>query len=228
MVNTAVRMEAARLRPATVDELLETVTRRTDDAFAELAAVAEGRCDAPDLYVADLVHLLAILHGEMPSVLDTALEYNADLEPFIEPAAQRLHRDRQWLAELSVLTGYSVDTAGLSDAETAVRGLRDAMLTLASSTRSGCALGVFLGFLSDWPRLRAGLDQAGTLAFSARWPAPAGDWTVPDSGDLYERAARSFADRTTARAVGFGAGQWLLVHSQLLALVDARACARPA
>lgn len=224
----AVQSSVPRLRPDTFADLLKAVESRACEARAGLAAAANGQSPAPEPYVADLIHFLAILHGELPNVIDVVTSACPRLEGTLEPAAQQMQRDRAWLAGLCVETGSAVEHFGITEAETAVRGLRDAMLTLAGSQREGCGLGVAIGFLVEWPPLRTCLDQAGTLAFSRRWPGPDGFWTGSTLKQVLPIAETAFAAPTTGRAIAFGASQWTQVHSQLLALAEDRAAARGA
>ncbi|OWV33859.1 hypothetical protein B5C34_10560 [Pacificimonas flava] len=215
-------MEAVVLRPDSASALLELLDERAETALEGLAGVAEGHSADPNRYVAELSHFLGLLHGETPSVLDIVAASAPQLSRRLEAACAQLSADRRWLAQLSVKTGHLVELSGLSESEFAVRNLRTAMMTLAQSQRQGCGLGVALGVLSDWPKLRAALDLAGTLAFSAGWPSPETGWPQGARHTLLDEVEGAFAALPTARAVSFGAGQWLQVHAQLLRLVDAR------
>ncbi|MGB3723898.1 MAG: hypothetical protein WA979_13915 [Pacificimonas sp.] len=215
--------------PAEVESvhmLLSTLEDMGRATRAPLSAVAAGESSDPDAFVADAVHLIAILHGELPSLFDTAAGVNPDFETWLEPAAAAFHADRAWLTELCVMSGPRTDLSGLSDAEALVRGLRDAMLTLAQSSRNGCALGSVLAFLNDWPQLRSAIDNAGTIAFSSRWPAPYGEWPDAPLLSATDAAEAAFDARPTMRALTFGAQQFAQLHGQLLELIAARAAAR--
>lgn len=222
----AVQKSVPPLRPNSLAELLSAIEVRVAESRVHLTVASEAHVAAPEAYVADLVHFLTLLHGELPHVLDGVTSGDPTLAEMLEPAVQQLHRDRAWLTDLSVETGASVDHFGVIEAELAVSGLRDAMLTLASSQRSGCGLGVTIGVLTEWPHIRTLLDRAGTLAFAARWPSPSGSWASATLERVLKIAEGAFATPAGGRAVAFGASQWTQLHGQLLALVEDRAAAR--
>ncbi len=216
-------------QPMQVTSLHGLVTALEDVGRASrvsLAAVANGESRQPDAFVADTVHLFALLHGELPSLFDSVARGNADFAAWLKPAVATFHADRAWLTDLCVLTGPSTDLLGITEAETLVRGLRDAMLTLAESSRDGCALGAVLAFLADWPELRAAIDSAGTLVLSARWPSPSMNWPAAPLHAASLAAEAAFASRPRMRALAFGAQQFIHIHAQLLDLVASRAAAR--
>ena len=222
----ATPLPTGRSAPATVAQLRGGIGGAMQMARAGLRTVADGGSAQPDIYVADFVHFLTILHGEVPSLVDLIIEREAELADMLAPAAAQFRADREWLGQLSVETGPAIELTGLSQAETVVRGVRTAMHTLVGSPRDGCALGAAFAFLLDWPELRTDLDAAGTLAFSARWPASPADWPPAPFGPVEELARTRLAEGSAGRAVSFGAAQFTRMHVQLLELVDARAAAR--
>ena len=213
-------------KPESAAELVAALCTRAAKARTGLAAVANGESARPDIHVADLVHFLTILHGEVPSLFGRLIKTSPSLQPLLEGANVRLQADRRWLAELSVSTGGATDLTRISEAEIAVREIRETMLTLAGSQREGCSLGVALAFLAEWPELRRLFDEAGTLAFSFRWPSSPPPWPREDLQNVAEATEAVFGDARIARAISFGSIQFSEVHGQILALADERAAAR--
>ena len=215
-------------------DLLDGIETQARAARSVLTAPPENACgndaanDAAAVLVADAVHLLAILHGEIPSLIDLVTEHHPAHERLLAPAAATFQGDRAWLTALAVATGTRVDLAGLSETETLVRELRAAMLILARSKRDGCALGAILAFLNDWPPLRTALDEAGARAFADRWIAAEGDWPDEPLAEISGIAERGFDNTVSARAIAFGAQQFASLHHQLLDLFAARADRRSA
>ncbi|MBV7257143.1 hypothetical protein KCG44_10155 [Pacificimonas sp. WHA3] len=197
-------------------------------ARAPLVDVANGLCQSPEALVADTISLFTVLHGEMPSLIDLVARNTSGLRDVLAPAVAAFEKDRKWLATLSRETGARVDLAGLTDAETATRGLREAMLTLAGSSRNGCTTGTILAFLTEWPGLRSALDLAGTLALSARWPSLSAEWPATPLAMITKVAEPLYDDDATARALAFGAQQFSLIHAQLFDIVQTRTDARNA
>lgn len=222
----AVRDHRPLSRVETLGELLGSLGAAAAAGRAELAAIGKEQRRRPEGFIADAVHFLTILHGEMPSLLDALATGNGDLQGPLEQAAAQFSDDRIWLASLAASSGIYPGLQGLTSAETIVRNIRSAMLTLARSQRHGCGLGVALGFLIDWPGLRAALDAAGTAIFTARWPAPAGRWPGDALLSLTALAAPRFQEIGSRRAIAFGAGQFVQIHAQLLELVETRAAIR--
>ncbi|EMD82582.1 DUF6975 family protein [Pacificimonas flava] len=213
-------------RVETLGELLASLGAAAAAGRAELAAMGKAQRRRPEGFIADAVHFLTILHGEMPSLLDALAADNGDLEDPLKQAAARFSDDRVWLAGLAASSGIYPGLQGLTSAETVVRNIRSAMLTLARSQRDGCGLGVALGFLIDWPGLRAALDAAGAAVFAARWAAPAESWPGDALLALTALAAPRFQEIGSRRAIAFGAGQFVQIHAQLLELVETRAAVR--
>lgn len=173
--------------------------------------------ESPAIFVAETAHFLTILHGELPSVLDHAGKaFAAD---WLDAASAAFHADRAWLTTLSVETGPRVELSGLTQTEQAVRGIRDAMLTLVCSAREGCALGVAAGFVTEWPVIAAALDDAGSRLFAPRWPSRGTAWPAKTSA----AARAALTPQSDSRPVRFGVVQYAALHAQLFELLGARA-----
>jgi|TARA_R100000501_G_scaffold18412_1_gene38587 hypothetical protein len=217
------------LRPieaADVRDLLGIVQASLTTARAPLISAVEGDNSEPDALVADVAHFLTIIHGELPGLMDLVAKEVPAFRLPLQPAIAAFQDDRQWLTSLCLESGPRRDRRGLTEAETVVRGLREAMLTLARSSREGCAVGAVLAFLCDWPGLRSTLNDAGRLAFAARWPARPGAWPADALTECTASADPLYQDRSGARAIAFGAQQFSLFHAQLFEMIAARAKAR--
>ena len=97
---------------------------------------------------------------------------------------------------------------------------RHALEILASSERTGCALGAATALVGDWSTIRRLLDRA-ALRTGLDRPAP----TLPDEASLIAIIERS-SDTASGRALAFGGEQLLLQHRALFDLLEARASAR--
>lgn len=222
----AVPSPATPLEVTDVHGLLCAIENTARAGRVPLVTAAHGQSANPVAIVADTVHFLMVLHGELPSVFDLVAQALPELTDPIASGAGAFAADREWLTRLVVLTGPRLDLTGISDAETTVRALRDALLTLATSSRDGCALGTLLTVFATWSDLVDALDTAGTLAFSARWPSRKSIWSAETLDTILTAAEALYAERPRARAIAFGAQQCGLLHQQLLELVSARAASR--
>lgn len=193
-------------------------------ANPHLHAVARGTLERPLHALADCAHFMSILHGQVPSLFELAGSHDlAGTTNWLRSAATAFNEDRRWLARLSVVTGGSIDLHGLTMAEQLVRDQRDALLTLAKSSRAGCALGAAVALVIDWEGLRSKLPQgAQALGFECRG-LQADHWPVEGARDVLINAGD---DRSLRRAITFGATQLASLHGQLFQLLEARHAAR--
>jgi hypothetical protein len=174
--------------------------------------------------LADCAHFLTILHGQVPSLFELASGSGSPgTTAWLRALTGAFSEDRRWLARLSVLTGASLDLGGLTSAEQVVRDQRDAMLTLATSSRNGCALGAAVALVVEWRRLRDDLPRAAlALDIDCRdrlapsWPDDGVEPALVDCGD----------EAMVRRAIVFGATQLASLHWQLFELLEARHAAR--
>ena len=150
----------------------------------------------------------------MPSLFELACGHEEiGTASWLREAAAAFDADRRWLARLSVMTGGAIDLQGLTTAEQLVRDQREAMLTLAKSSRAGCALGAAVTLILDWQTLRTELPKAAQqLGFECR-DLQADRWPVEGAGTALADVG---GDHKVRRAVVFGAMQLASLHGQLL------------
>jgi len=178
---------------------------------------------APARIVADAIHLIGMLHGRHPGIVDHALTRpNQGVEHlWLEHAADAFAAERSYLARLVSAVGPVPSTPGQAESETAVIGQRHALDTLAQSDRQGCALGAAVALVLDWHTIRTILDTAAERLALA---TPA--CFLPDKAETAAMVSSMATGPAAERALAFGAQQVLAQHRGLWDLVDARASAR--
>jgi hypothetical protein len=173
--------------------------------------------------VADIVHLLCLLHGRHPGVVDHAIGRVGDgaAHAFLVEAAEAFAAERALLTKLVVAVGPLPSTPGQADTETAVLAQHHALDMLAQSERGGCAFGAALAVIADWASIRSVLDMA-----AKRLSIDVAPSELP-SEDAIAHVIRN-AENTSAadRAMLFGAQQIVAQHRGLWDLLEARALAR--
>jgi hypothetical protein len=175
--------------------------------------------------VADVVHLLCLLHGRHPGVVDHAIERvtNTTIRAFLTDAAAAFAQERSLLTRLVVAVGPLPSTPGQADTETAVLAQHHAIDMLAQSERIGCALGAALALIADWSAVRPVLETA------ARRLSLDVDRSELPNADIVATVIRSTDNGVAAdRAMLFGAQQIIAQHRGLWDLLEARAIARSA
>lgn len=175
--------------------------------------------------VADVVHLLCLLHGRHPGVVDHAIERvtNTTIRAFLTDAAAAFAEERSLLTRLVVAVGPLPSTPGQADTETAVLAQHHAIDMLAQSERMGCALGAALALIADWSAVRPVLETA------ARRLSLDVDRSELPNADIVATVIRSTDNGAAAdRAMLFGAQQIVAQHRGLWDLLEARAIARSA
>jgi hypothetical protein len=207
----------------TADALIALV--RAEGSAAHRHPKSEVLTDGPEAArnVADIVHLLCLLHGRHPGVVDHAIDHvtKPATRGFLSDAAEAFSHERALLTKLVVAVGPLPSTPGQADTETAVLAQHHAIDMLAQSERSGCAFGAALALLADWVAVRPLLETAArrlSLDF--------------DKSDLPNAIAIAAAIRAANnsdaadRAMLFGAQQIVAQHRGLWDLLEARAIAR--
>jgi len=198
---------------------------------ADQGSAAHPYIDSPRLVrggeasrnLADVVHLLSVLHGLQPGVVDHAAEVTTDSSSrgWLRAVADRFMEERAFLARLAVAVGPLPSTPGAGDSDMVLQGQRHAVLMLSQSERQGCALGAAAALLLDWQSIRSVLDIAadrfGVALPSTPFISPA------DVRAAIDAAARS---PSAERALLFGAEQILVQHYGLWDLLEARQQAR--
>lgn len=179
--------------------------------------------DAATRDLADAVHALCQLHGSAPSILALAASNDSagGAAAWLSEADHAFDQERFELARLTAAVGPIPSTPRHAQAEAAINGQRQALATLAGSTRAGCATGAALGLLFDWwairPVLAAAAQRSGVV------PRPS---SLPPRADIIARAQEISRVPSHARALAFGAQQLAFQHHGLWQLLAARAEAR--
>ncbi len=173
--------------------------------------------------VADIVHLLCLLHGRHPGVVDYAIDRvtNSATRAFLTDAADAFANERALLTKLVVAVGPLPSTPGQADTETTVLAQHHAIDMLAQSERTGCAFGAALALIADWSAVRPVLETA------ARRLSLEIDQSDLPNATVIASVIRSAENSAAAdRAMLFGAQQILAQHRGLWDLLEARAIAR--
>ncbi len=175
--------------------------------------------------LADAVHLLCMLHGRHPGVIDHAANRSVEppLRAWFHLATAAFSAERALLARLAVAGGPIPSTPGAADNQAAVLAQRHALEMLACSERNGCALGAALALALDWASIRPLLELAAARFGIACEPYALAAAEIAAVGD--SAAASSPA---LERAMLFGAEQVAVQHFGLWDLLEARQQARAA
>jgi hypothetical protein len=115
---------------------------------------------------------------------------------------------------LTSAVGPMPSTPGAAETEASLMAARHALETLATSERSGCALGASTALVSDWWPVRRLLDRAANRV-GIEAPAP----SLPDEASVVAIIERGAETPASARALGFGGEQLLLQHRALFDLL---------
>ena len=184
---------------------------------------ASGRHSGRDL--ADAVHLLCSLHGRYPGLIEIALQRcpKGRVQDWLTRASEGFERERLYLVRLTAAVGPLPSTPGAAETEASLVAARHALETLATSERTGCALGAATALVGDWWPIRRLLDRAATRV-GTESPAP----SLPDEASVIAIIEQGAEAATSARALAFGGEQLLLQHRALFDLLEARAIARRA
>jgi hypothetical protein len=173
--------------------------------------------------LADLIHYLCVLHGRYPGLADHAAARVVEPEAraWLTGATYAFAGERAYLARLAVAAGPVPSTPGAAGSDSAVRGQRHAMETLALSERRGCALGAAIALVLDWAAIRFCLDSA-ARRFGVEVPA----YGAADREEVVALADSYAGSAPVQRALLFGAEQILVQHHGLWDLLEARREAR--
>ncbi|MEO5612450.1 MAG: hypothetical protein ABIT68_06800 [Sphingomicrobium sp.] len=188
-----------------------------------LHALIEGSGPHSGRDVADAVHLLCGLHGRHPGLIELALT-QAPASPartWLADASEAFERERLYVVRLTAAVGPLPSTPGAAETEASLVAQRHALEILASSERTGCALGAATALVSDWRPIRRLLDRA---AVKAGLDCPA--QSLPDEASLTQIIDGMSDSPASGRALAFGGEQLLLQHRALFDLLEARASAR--
>lgn len=172
---------------------------------------------------ADFVHLVALLHGQAPGLIEFAATRTAEVSArgWLLKALDAFALEREYLGRLCVAVGPLPSTSGHHETSTTIAQQRHAIGMLAQSDRRGCALGAALAMVLEWEAIRAILD-GGAIRLGMEPPPsrlPVRAEAIALMNDLPE------PDRLM-RAMLFGAQQLLGQHSGMWQLLEARAAVR--
>ena len=214
--------ESAAVRDG-ADTLLALV--RDDGTATHAHAFSKALAEGPEAArnVADIVHLLCLLHGRQPGVVDHAAANPgaSAFQPFLAAAAEAFAAERALLTKLVVAVGPLPSTPGQSETETTVLAQHHAIAMLANSERTGCATGAALAVMIDWWAIRTVLDTA-----ARRLSIEAAPCALPDLATIAQALRGTLTTVPASRAMLFGAEQIVAQHRGLWDLLETRAAAR--
>lgn len=169
---------------------------------------------------ADFVHLVTLLHGQIPGLIDHAASRTVEVtaRSWLLQALDAFAVEREYLGRLSVAVGPLPSTAGHSGTSTIIAQQRHAIEMLAQSDRRGCALGTAVTMVLEWEAIRAILD-AGAVRLGIEPPAK----RLPTRPETLKLVASLPEPDRIARALQFGASQLLGQHRGMWDLLEARA-----
>ena len=173
--------------------------------------------------LADVLHLLSMLHGPQPGLIELAGERNIlpEAADWFHQAAAGFTAERHYLTQLIVAAGPAPSTPGEADTAAAILDQRRAMETIVCSDRFGCAIGAIVALILDWQSIRSVLDTAGT-----RIGIMVPDTLLPSEEATALLLANLPVHPRLDRTLSFGARQLLLQHRGLWDVLEARKDAR--
>lgn len=174
---------------------------------------------------ADFVHLVTLLHGQSPGLIDHAASRTVEIAArgWLLQALDAFAIEREYLGRLCVAAGPLPSTAGHHETSTIIAQQRHAVEMLAQSDRRGCALGTAITMVLEWEAVRAILD-AGALRLGIEPPTR----RLPTRGETVALINALPEPDRIARAMTFGATQLLGQHRGMWDLLQARADVRRA
>jgi len=172
---------------------------------------------------ADFVHLVTVLHGQIPGLIDYAAARTVEVpaRAWLLQSIEAFAAERQYLSQLSVAVGPLPSTSGHNETATLVSQQRHAIEMLAQSDRRGCALGAAVALVIEWESIRAILD-AGAIRLGIE-PPESGLPTRRETLDLLDALPEP---QRLSRAIEFGVTQLLGQHRGMWDLLQARAQVR--
>lgn len=172
---------------------------------------------------ADFVHLTAVLHGQLPGLIDHAAARTVEVaaRTWLLRAIDAFAIERHFLNKLSVAVGPLPSTSGHSETSTIVAQQRHALEMLAQSDRRGTALGTAVTLVLEWHPIRAVLD-AGALRLGIEPPIS----KMPTRAETLALLNELPEPERLTRAIQFGATQLLGQHRGMWDLLKARSAVR--
>jgi hypothetical protein len=128
-----------QVRPENGSALVALVAGEGCASHGWLNAAALNAGNQATRNVADLLHLLSILHGRLPGLLEITAAQNIwpGADAWLAALARGFQREREYLAQLSVAAGPVPATAGEAATTAAVLGQRQALETIARPIARG-------------------------------------------------------------------------------------------
>lgn len=196
---------------------------RSDGTASHAHALSLAAPDAPLRDVADALHLICLLHGDRPGLIDHATGPSAGTaaEDWVAAAVEGFPIERGYVIRLVAAAGPLPSTPGQAETDATIRAQRHALDMLGQSARLGCAAGAAMALAIDWRMIRGVLDAA-----AARLGIAAPEYGLPtlqETAIVIDALAYSLS---IERAMMFGAQQLLAQHRGLWDLLEARASAR--
>jgi len=172
---------------------------------------------------ADFVHLVTMLHGQIPGLIDHAAARTVEVAArgWLLKSIEAFSVERQYLNAMSVAVGPMPSTIGQSETSTIIAQQRHAIEMLAQSERRGCALGTALTLVLEWHVIRSILDTGAT-----RLGIEPVSCTLPSREETLELLDDLPQPERLSRAIQFGTTQLLAQHRGMWDLLKARAGAR--
>jgi hypothetical protein len=169
---------------------------------------------------ADFVHLVTLLHGQVPGLIDHAASRTVEVaaRAWLLQSLEAFAIEREYLSKLCVAVGPLPSTAGHHETSTIIAQQRHAVEMLAQSDRRGCALGTAVTMVLEWDAIRAILD-AGALRLGIEPPV----CHLPTHNDTLKLLDALPEPERIARAMMFGASQLVGQHRGMWDLLEARA-----
>jgi len=173
--------------------------------------------------LADVLHLLSMLHGPQPGLIELAADRNVVPEAtgWFRQASAAFAAERHYLTQLIVAAGPAPSTPGESDTAATILDQRRAMETIVCSDRFGCGIGAIVALILDWQAIRSVLD---TAANRIGIGTPTNQF--PDDQTTSRLLAGLPVQARLDRTLSFGARQLLLQHRGVWDLLEARKDAR--
>lgn len=211
------------------EELSGTILGLVDDGTAAHSYAAPAVAGARDSFAhnlvdfADFVHLVTMLHGHSPGLIDDAAIRTTEVPArvWLLKAIEGFGTERDFLHRLCVAAGPVPSTPGQSSASTVIAQQSHAIQMLAQSERRGCALGTAVTLVLEWDSIRRILD-IGAIRLGIEPP----ELTLPLRQETSALLAALPEQARLSRAIMFGATQLLAQHRGMWDLLKARHDAR--
>lgn len=172
---------------------------------------------------ADMLHLLSMLHGPQPGLIELTGDRNAAPEAadWLREAAAGFAVERNYITRLMVKAGPPPSTPGETETAGAILDQRRAIEMIACSDRFGCALGAAAALVLDWQAIRSVLDIA-----ASRLEVDVPPQIMPGEEATADMLAALPSIGRLDRTLCFGGRQFLAQHYGLWNILEARAEAR--